>query len=72
MLLGVLCIWEVLALPVFPLMSTRLESHRCASCWSRPLGGGWRGHSLRDPGELSGLHRNVLVFSRVMGVSPLV
>ena len=55
-LLGVLCVWEVLALPVFPLMSTRLESHRCASCWSRPLGGGWRGHSLRDPGELSGLH----------------
>ena len=33
----------------FPLMFTRLGSRRCAYRWTRPLGGGWRGYSLRDP-----------------------
>ena len=41
-LLGVLCIWGVLAWLV-SLLCTRLGLHRCASCWTRPLGGGrWR------------------------------
>ena len=41
-LLGVLCIWGVLALLV-SLLCTRLGLLRCASCWTRPLGGGrWR------------------------------
>ena len=41
-LLGVLCTWGVLALLV-SLLCTRLGLLRCASCWTRPLGGGrWR------------------------------
>ena len=41
-LLGVLCIWGVLAL-LSSLLCTRLGLLRCASCWTRPLGGGrWR------------------------------
>ena len=43
LLLGALCIWGVLALPVYPFVCTGLGSHWCASCWTRPLGGGrWR------------------------------
>ena len=48
-LLGILCIWGVLALLVLPLMSTGLGLRRCAYRWTRLLGGGRRGHSLRDP-----------------------
>ena len=44
-LLGVLCIWGVLALLV-SLLCTRLGLLRCASCWTRPLGGGRSGHYL--------------------------
>ena len=44
-LLGVLCIWGVLAWLV-SLLCTRLGLLRCASCWTRPLGGGWWGHYL--------------------------
>ena len=41
-LLGVLCIWGVLALLV-SLLFSRLGLLRCASCWTRPLGEGrWR------------------------------
>ena len=41
-LLGVLCIWGVLALLV-SLLCTSLGLLRCASCWTRPSGGGrWR------------------------------
>ena len=49
-LLEVLCIWEVLALLVFPLIFTGLGFRRCAYHWTRPLGGGWWEHSLRDSG----------------------
>ena len=44
-LLGALCIWRVLALQV-SLLCTRLGLHRCASCWTRPLGGGRWEHYL--------------------------
>ena len=44
-LLGVLCIWGVLALLV-SLLCTRLGLLRCASCWTRPLDGGRLGHYL--------------------------
>ena len=44
-LLGVLCIWGVLAL-LLSLLCTRLGLHWCASCWTRPLGGGRWGHYL--------------------------
>ena len=44
-LLGVLCIWRVLALLV-SLLCTRLGLLRCASCWTRPLGGGRWEHYL--------------------------
>ena len=39
---------EVLALLVFPLMSTILGLWRCAYHWTRALGEGRWGHSLRD------------------------
>ena len=42
-LLGVLCEWEMLVLLVLSLIFTGLGSHRCASCWTRSLGGGWWG-----------------------------
>ena len=41
-LLGVLCIWEVLALLVFP------SCIQVTEVWTRPLGGGWQGHYLSD------------------------
>ena len=44
-LLGVLCIWEVPVL-LGSLLCTRLGLLRCASCWTRPLGGGRWGHYL--------------------------
>ena len=44
-LLGVLCIWGVLVLLV-SLLCTRLGLLRCASCWTRPSGGGRRRHYL--------------------------
>ena len=44
-LLGALCIWRVLAL-LGSLLCTRLGLLRCASCWTRPLGGGRWGHYL--------------------------
>ena len=47
LLLGVLCI--LLALLVIPLGCTKLGFQRCASCWTRSLGGGRWGHYLRGP-----------------------
>ena len=47
-LLGVLCIWGVLVF-LGSLLCTRLGLLRCASCWTRPLGGGWWGHYLGNP-----------------------
>ena len=44
-LLGVLCIWGVLVL-LGSLLCTRLGFLRCASCWTRPMGGGRWGHYL--------------------------
>ena len=49
-LLGVLCIWGVLAWLV-SLLCTRLGLLRCASCWTRPLGGGWWGITFVTSGE---------------------
>ena len=58
-LLGVLCIWRVLAWLV-SLLCTRLGLLRCASCWTRTLGGrqwrqfvGIRGHL----GEIAGINK---------------
>ena len=48
-LLGVLCIWGALALLVYLLVCTGLGLRRCAYRWTRPLGGGRWGHSLRFP-----------------------
>ena len=47
-LLCVLCIWRVLVLLV-SLLCTRLGLLRCASCWTRPEGGGRWGHYLCYP-----------------------
>ena len=49
-LLGVLCIWGVLAWLV-SLFCTRLGLLRCASCWTRPLGGGRWGITFVTSGE---------------------
>ena len=46
-LLGALCIWRVLVFLV-SLLCTRLGSHRCASCWTRPLGEGRWGYYLSN------------------------
>ena len=46
LLLGILCILGVLALLVIPLVCTRFGFQRCASCWTRPWGGGRWGHYL--------------------------
>ena len=43
---GALCNVGVLALPVFSLVCTGLGSQRCASCWTRPVGGGQWEHYL--------------------------
>ena len=45
-LLCVLCIWGVLVLLVPPCCVQVLGLLRCASCWTRPLGGGRWGHYL--------------------------
>ena len=44
-LLGVLCIWRGLVF-LGSLLCTRLGLLRCASCWTRPLGGGRWEHYL--------------------------
>ena len=49
LLRGALCILEVLALPVIPLVCTRFRFQRCASYWTRPEGGGRWGHYLCYP-----------------------
>ena len=56
-LLGVLCIWGVLVF-LGSLLRTRLGLHWCASCWTRPLGGGRWGHYLCNLwGEYLGIHK---------------
>ena len=54
LLLGALCILGVLALPVISLLCTRLGSYRCASCWTRPLGGGRWGITFVTFGMIAG------------------
>ena len=61
-LLGVLCIWGVLALLV-SLLCTRLGLLRCASCWTCPLGRGRWGHYLCNPwGEYLKIHNAACVY----------
>ena len=67
LLLGALCILGVLALLVISLVCTRFGIQSCASCWTRPVGGGRWGHYLCYPGESAGQHkklpvRNVMSF----------
>ena len=61
-LLGVLCIWGVLALLV-SLLCTRLGLLRCASCWTRPLGGGrWRHYLCNLWGEYLKIHKTACMY----------
>ena len=61
-LLGVLCIWGVLAWLV-SLLCTRLGLLRCASCWTRPLGGGRWGHYLCNLwGEYLKIHKTAYMY----------
>ena len=50
---GSLCMWEVPALLVYPLLCTGLGLRRCGYRWTHPVGGGRWGHYLRD---LLGVH----------------
>ena len=62
-LLGVLCIWRVQALLV-SLFCTRLGLLRCASCWTRPLGGGrWRHYLCNLWGEYLKNHKTACMYS---------
>ena len=45
--------WRMLVLLVYPILTNEAGLRRCASCWTRPLGGG-RCEFLRD---LLGVHR---------------
>ena len=76
-LLGGLCIWGVLVLLV-SLLCTRLGLHRCASCWTRPEGGGrWRlartlGSSkncLQVLLYLSGIHDLEAIYASLSGTA---
>ena len=61
-LLGVLCIWGVLALLV-SLLCTRLGLLRCASCWTCPLGRGRWGHYLCNLwGEYLKIHNTAYMY----------
>ena len=61
-LLGVLCIWGVLALLV-SLLCTRLGSLRCASCWTCPLGGSrWRHYLCNLWGEYFKIHKTACMY----------
>ena len=71
MLLGVLCKRRVLALLVFPLMSAGLGSRRCAYRWTRPLGVGWRGHSLCDLRGVFWFAQKCAVFFQGDGSDPI-
>ena len=62
-LLGVLCIWGVLVF-LGSLLCTRLGLLRCASCWTRPLGGGrWRHYFCNLWEEYFKVHKNCLQVS---------
>ena len=57
LLLGALCIWGVLALLVISPVCTRLGFQRCASCWTRPSGGGRWGITFLNSEEFAGKHK---------------
>ena len=61
LLLGALCILEVLALLVISLVCTRFGFQRCASYWTRPEGGGWWGIIFVIPGEFAWQHKKLPV-----------
>ena len=60
----------VLALLVFPLMSTGLGLRWCAYRWTRPVGGGRWGIICVTLGEFTGLHKNVHLMVMEMEVIP--
>ena len=54
---------RVLALLVYLLLCTVLGSHRCASCWTRPLGGGrWRHYLCNLWGDCLAAHKTAFKF----------
>ena len=57
--LGTLCIFGVLVLLVIPLVCTKCGFQRCASYWTRPLGGGRWGIIFVTPGEFAGKHKKL-------------
>ena len=61
LLLGTLCILGVLVLLVIPLVCSRFGFQRCASYWTRPVGGGRWGHYLCYPWEFAGQHKKLPV-----------
>ena len=68
-LLRVLCIWGLLALLV-SLLCTRPGLLRCASCWTRPLGGGrWRHYLCNLRGEYLKIHKTALIYIGISGTA---
>ena len=61
LLLSALCILGVLALLVLTLVCARFGFQRCASCWTRPWGGGRWGHYLCYLWESAGQHKTLPV-----------
>ena len=50
------------------LLCTRLGSHRCASCWTRPLGGvRWRHYLCNLWGECLAAHKTVCKYFGIHG-----
>ena len=65
-LLGVLCIWRVLVF-LASLLRARFGLLRCASCWTRPLGGGRWGHYLCNLwGEYFKVHKTACMYSWIL------
>ena len=62
LLFGVLCVWGVLA-SLVSLLCTRLGLLRCASCWTRPVGGGrWRHYLCNLWREYLKIHKTACMY----------
>ena len=65
--LGALCILGVLVL-LLSLLRTGLGLHWCASCWTRPLGGGrWRHYLCNLRGECLTAHKTAYMYFGIHG-----
>ena len=62
LLLGTVCVWGVLVL-LFSLLCAGFGLHRCASCWTRPGGGGrWEHYLCNLWGECLTVHKTACMY----------